>query len=166
MRLRGTTFGLLAVLGFLLAGCPARMDDVEKYTHDGNTYLDNGSYAKAEAAFDTALEHQPGDAGLRMNRGNARMLQEKYTEALADYEAALAIDPDFASAYANRGILRDHRGDLQGAIADYRRALELDPELGKGPSIWQRIIGNPSTDTISGRMHYLLSLQEGAPNQP
>ena len=165
-RWRFLELGALLALGLLLAGCPARMTDVEKHSKDGADYMKKGSYAKAEEAFDRAIELSPGGAGLLMNRANARMLQENYDDALADYDAALATDPEFAKGYANRGILRDHMGDTPGAIADYRRALELDPKLAKGPSIWKRIIGNPSTDTISGRMHYLLSLQEGEPAAP
>jgi len=166
MFLRKPAFVVLTALGVLLTGCPERSGDADQYTRDGNLYLDNGNYSLAEATFDKALRQNPGTAGLLMSRGTARMLQEKYGEAMADYDAALEIDPGFASAYANRGILRDRRGDTEGAIADYRRALDLDPELGKGPSIWKRIISNPSTDTIGGRMRYLLSLQEGAPASP
>lgn len=165
----GAALGLLLVLGCLLAGCPARMDDVEKFTRDGNILLDNGRYAEAEALFHRALEQRPDAPGLRTNRGNARMLQGNHAGARADFDAALAADPGFALAYANRGILRDRTGDTPGAIADYRRALELDPGLGEGPGIWERIIGNPSTDTIRGRMEYLMSRQRGgraAPGKP
>lgn len=147
--------------GALLAACPPRLNDTEKYTRDGNAYMKNGSYAKAEAAFDLALQHDSAAAGALVNRGNARMLQEKFAAARADYDAALALQPNLALAYANRGMLSDHLEDTPAAIADYRRALELDPSLGQGPGIWERILRNPPTETIRDRLDYLLA-QQGA----
>jgi len=152
--------GAWLLVGMLLAGCPPRLNDTEKYTRDGNAYMKSGSYAKAETAFDLALQHDPTAAGALVNRGNARMLQEKFAAARTDYDAALALQPNLALAYANRGMLFDRLEDTPSAIADYRRALELDPGLGQGPGIWERILRNPPTETIRDRLDYLHAQQD------
>ena len=160
--------GLAALLGtvLLLCGCPDRMTDLEKHSRDGTDYFSSGRYEEAEVEFNKAVELGPEEAGLLMNRANARMMLGREDEAMADYDAALAIDPKFAMGYANRGILRDRRGDREGAIADYRQALQLDPELGEGPSVWQRIIKNPPTETIRDRLLYLMAERQAGSAAP
>lgn len=146
----------------LLLGCPPKLEEGERLIKDGNEYFKAGSYERAEAAYDRALELRPGEVGVWVNRGNTRKMRGNTEGALADYEAALALNPGFAQAWANRGILRDTLGDAEGAIADYRKALELDPKLGEPPSIWRRIVYNPPTKTIKDRLAYLEAVQQRA----
>ena len=162
---RGRLATLLG-MALLLSGCPDPMTDLQKHSQDGTDYFSSGDYEEAEVEFTKAVELGPGEAGLLMNRANARMMLGREDEAMADYDAALAIDSKFALGYANRGILRDRRGDTEGAITDYRQALELDPELGDGPSIWQRIIKDPPRETIRDRLLYLMSQQQAGGPAP
>ncbi|MEW6486504.1 MAG: tetratricopeptide repeat protein [Thermodesulfobacteriota bacterium] len=157
-----TAMAVAGVAALLLLGCPPKLEEGERMIKDGNEYFKAGSYERAEAAYDRALELRPREVGVWVNRGNTRKMRGNTEGALADYEAALALDPEFAQAWANRGILRDSLGDAQGAIADYRKALELDPKLGEPPSIWRRIVYNPPTKTIKDRLAYLEAVQERA----
>jgi tetratricopeptide (TPR) repeat protein len=153
----------VVLVAVLLCGCPPKMSESERLTREGNGYFKSENYDGAVQAYSRALELEPGQPGVLVNRGNARMLLGDEQGALADYQAAIEIDPAFANAYANRGILRDRMGDLRGAMADYRRALQLEPKLGKPPGILKRILYNPPTETIKDRLDYLEA--EGPPSE-
>jgi tetratricopeptide (TPR) repeat protein len=118
--------------GLLLsfAGAPAWADD------RSTCYKGTGEHAIA--ACTRVLAHNPKDADIYYNRGNAYKNQKlqgvgpemwrDYDRAIADYSQAIRLDPKYAVAYINRGISYEAKGDNDRAIADYDQAIRLDPK--------------------------------------
>ncbi|MCB9557163.1 MAG: tetratricopeptide repeat protein [Deltaproteobacteria bacterium] len=83
----------------------------------------------AEAAYQQALELDPGLAAAHTNLGNLYYRQMKRDRAIGCYETACALDPDQAEARYNLGNIYEEEGDLELAIAEYRHALRSVPDF-------------------------------------
>ena len=59
----------------------------------GGTYLNEGRYDLAIAAFDEAIAMEPGHARAYFNRGQALAKLGRHSEAIAAYETAVGLDP-------------------------------------------------------------------------
>lgn len=96
-----------------------------------NTALDLEAVAveSAMAAYDRALEVEPGHADAHLNLG--RLLHEEgfLDQAEAHYRAAATADPGDATARYNLGVVFEDTGRLEDALAAYREALRLDDGL-------------------------------------
>jgi tetratricopeptide (TPR) repeat protein len=76
---------------------------------------------------DRAVEANPNDVTLRLQRGYERLLMiPDYDGALADFERAVQLDPRSSDAYCGRGKAKHGKGDNEGAVADLDRAIVLD----------------------------------------
>ncbi len=93
-----------------------------------------GSYDEAEAAYRSALKHDPRCCEAEYNLGSLHEDRGLIEEAIADYREALEISPDYADAHFNLAgaLARAERG--QEAIEHWQRYLELD-----AGSPWARI---------------------------
>jgi tetratricopeptide (TPR) repeat protein len=111
---------------FLAASAPAQT--VSDLFTQGNARYARQDYSGAIAAYDRALQLEPGNAFYYHGRGAARQAAGDLDGAIMDYGRALELDPKFAAACYNRGTARKAKGDLPGAIADYDHALQLDPK--------------------------------------
>ncbi|MCZ6852678.1 MAG: hypothetical protein O7G86_02060, partial [Gammaproteobacteria bacterium] len=93
-----------------------------------------GWHTRAIAAYDRAIEIDPGFAGAYARRSIARQLTREgraendasNTLAKMDFELALALNPDNADALAAAGL---YESDPDQADRLLRRALEIDPDL-------------------------------------
>ncbi len=86
-----------------------------------------GDYDGALADLNHALELEPQNAELFVNRGVAKEHHKDYTDALADFNHALEINAQYSDAYADRAVAENDLKDYTHATADNTRALELDP---------------------------------------
>ncbi|MBE0690489.1 MAG: tetratricopeptide repeat protein [Anaerolineae bacterium] len=82
--------------------------------------------------MDAAIEREPDDPGLYVERGKLILLIYEWDRALANFNQALELDPGFAEAYYQRGLLYASAPDGTDetrslAIADFRRFLDLVP---------------------------------------
>ena len=87
-------------------------------------------YSEALSDYDRALELDPANAVLCMNRSATLAALKRYEEALAGATSAVHLKPG-AATYASRGALLGEMGRYQEAVADLREALRLDPQLGR-----------------------------------
>ncbi|MFP4135250.1 MAG: tetratricopeptide repeat protein, partial [Halothece sp.] len=81
--------------------------------------------------YDRALELNPEQARIYLNRGIAYTKQENLEQAIADYTQAIELNASLADAYANRGVVHYLNGDQESAIADLEMAAEIYQEEGK-----------------------------------
>jgi tetratricopeptide (TPR) repeat protein len=125
--------------------------------HAANNLFEDGFYERAAAAYQEALDEDPGH--IHALRGLARSLHMSgaHEQALLLYDEAIATEPGFAATYANRGILLDTIGQHEEALADYERALQLDEEIADGPNWLTRFLRNQAEapPTIADRARYL-----------
>jgi tetratricopeptide (TPR) repeat protein len=130
LRERGRTVAknliFLLVLAWLASGCALSSPGDISYNL-GNVYLASGDYDRAIAAYDKALQLNPGDADAYNNRGTAYGHKGDHDRAIADYDQAIRLQPDLAEAYNNRGIAFEAKGDHARALADYDKAIQLKP---------------------------------------
>ena len=90
---------------------------------------ENTALGAAIAAYEKAIELDPGLAAAHTNLGNLYYRQRRMREAIRCYEAACALDPEQAEARYNLANIYEEEGDLDVAIAEYRRALRSMPEF-------------------------------------
>ncbi len=93
----------------------------------GWAWLRAGDHPRAERLYSQALERQPDDVDLRIDRAFARAEAERFWDALADLDAAIARDPGRADAYLYRAAAHKALANDRQAAADVDRTLELRP---------------------------------------
>ena len=87
-----------------------------------------GDHARAIADFDSAIVLAPGDAGLHLNRGAAKIHDGRPADAIADYDTAIRIRPEWHLPYFNRAVALADLGQRAAALKDYERAIRLKPD--------------------------------------
>ncbi len=79
------------------------------------------------AEHSAALEIDPDQVTVLVNRGNAYARQGELDKAIADLTRAIRLQPDDASLYRRRGLIHARNRSLDAAIADYTESLRLEP---------------------------------------
>ncbi len=93
----------------------------------GNALMEAKQWARAEAAFRSAVRLKSDDAAAWGLLGWVLWQQDKAAEAKADLEKAIALDPDAAAAHNYLGSVFLGARDLPGAEKEFRAALAIDP---------------------------------------
>lgn len=93
----------------------------------GWAWLRAGDQARAERLYSAALEKQPDDVDLLIDRAFARAEAERFWDAIADLDAALAKDPKRSDAYLYRATAHKALSNYRQALSDIDRVLELKP---------------------------------------
>ena len=82
-------------------------------------------YSGAIADYDKAIELNPMDASLYINRGLTKGDLQDHEGEISDYNKAIELNPMDPDVYLNRGSTKKELGDLIGACADWKKAAEL-----------------------------------------
>ncbi len=90
-------------------------------------------YVEAIATFDRALDLEPGNQGIRYNRGEAYRRAGRSAEAQADLEAVLAAEGESADLLLAFGLVAYEADDFDAAVYRYERALVLQADY---PEAW------------------------------
>jgi tetratricopeptide (TPR) repeat protein len=86
-------------------------------------------FAEALAAYDAALQADPGLVEILRGRGDVLLVQRRYAEAAAAFDGYLEKGgTPSAALYRQRGLARAQLGRHAEAIDDYGRALEAKPK--------------------------------------
>lgn len=93
----------------------------------GWAYLRAGDAGHADRLYTAALDRQPDDVDLHIDRAFARAEAERYWDAVADLDTAIRNAPARADAYLYRAGAYKALSNLRQAAADVSRALELRP---------------------------------------
>ncbi|HTY09400.1 MAG TPA: tetratricopeptide repeat protein, partial [Candidatus Edwardsbacteria bacterium] len=96
------------------------------YIYRGTAYNQVGTYRRAIADFDRALELQPGLTKALYDKGNSYLSLGLPDSAIRCYGQALAVDSGYADAWVNSGIAWSRRGDTSRAAACFSRAVQID----------------------------------------
>jgi protein O-GlcNAc transferase len=95
----------------------------------GNQAHNNGNFVQAEACFEEASQHQPGNAVYWYNLGNAQRELGNPDSALKSFSLSIKYGPNDADAHNNLGNVQRELGKLDRAIASYEKALQINPNL-------------------------------------
>jgi tetratricopeptide (TPR) repeat protein len=102
------------------------MRSIEQLFEEGNHCMAAGDAAGAQAAYEAALELDPGQAAVH---GNLALLLDntgQFTAAEDHYRKALTLAPDTTQLWVNFGAMLLQRQRLEEAEAALRKALALD----------------------------------------
>jgi len=126
-----------------------RPSPVDLLAQAANVWLLAGAAAQARQAIDAAVQGEPDNPVLLVDR--ARVLAElaDYAGALADLDRAVALDPVDGDAAAFRASALRHLGRHDEALAAAERALTLAPD-------------NPSARLERGLVRQALGDEAGA----
>jgi len=86
------------------------------------------TYLQAVEVYGRALQINPDDVDVRVNRAIMAFWSEKLDLAEEEFEKAIALNPNHAKAHYNRAIfLYFGRNNPTEAIASWNRVIELNP---------------------------------------
>lgn len=98
----------------------------------GQAWILAGKPAKANVDFDAALNFEPGDPAILIDRAEAYGLQKKFFKAIDDLNRVLDKYPDRVDALIYRASAYRQIGQLGLALDDVTRALKIDPNTVAG----------------------------------
>jgi cytochrome c-type biogenesis protein CcmH/NrfG len=106
--------------------------DGQLLTQIGNTYYDNGDFAKAIEFYGRALTVSPKDTEVRTDMGTAYFYSGNSDKAIEQFTTVLKANPNHANALFNMGIVRwEGKKDPKGAIAAWEDLLKKNPDYPK-----------------------------------
>jgi serine/threonine protein kinase/tetratricopeptide (TPR) repeat protein len=117
----------------LVAPRAPRADRVAKaaeFKQQGRDFWKNGRYREAAAAYQSATEQDPSDAGAFAGLGAARLEAGDANASIAAYSRAVRLQPGSSGFHAALGRAYLASGDRIRARAAYQKALELNPNNG------------------------------------
>lgn len=98
------------------------------YYHSGEAEASRSSFAKALEPYGRALELNPQDVDVRVDRAVAAFQSNNLDLAEQEFKRAISLDPQHAQAYFNYGVfLHIARDRTAEAIAQWRQVIKLNP---------------------------------------
>lgn len=104
-----------------------RMYMVESYVELAKKAARDGKHAEAAAAFERAIEHQPGYADIHSNLGVQYVALGRGEDARACFQRALSINPGYLRARIMLAKLYSEAGDGEHAIEELETSLSYAP---------------------------------------
>ncbi len=111
----------------LLSQASENFESPDLYDLLGDAYSQAKNYAKAQEAFQKAVDADPSDPGHRHGLAEALLDQDKYAEALAQYKKLAELEPGSADNYLREAQLYRRLGQLDQAEASLAHAKQLSP---------------------------------------
>ena len=93
----------------------------------GDSYSQQKNYAKAEMAYQKAVDGDPDDPGHRHGLAQALLSQDKYAEALEQYTKLSQLEPSTAENFLRIAQLDRRFGKFAEAEASLLKAKQLSP---------------------------------------
>jgi tetratricopeptide (TPR) repeat protein len=90
---------------------------------------DASLYAQAEAAFDTALKHNPQEFDAVVGLGTLALSRHAFEDALSWGERARLLNPFSAQAYGIIGDAQTELGRYDAAAATIQKMIDIRPDL-------------------------------------
>ena len=106
-----------------------RRDVTAEEWYDLAIELEETSPVEARAAYEHALEIDPGHVSARIDYGRLLHTEDDLDGAEREYREAARRDPKSALAWYNLGVLLEDRSRAAEALPCYERAVAADPDL-------------------------------------
>ncbi|MGA9348225.1 MAG: tetratricopeptide repeat protein [Anaerolineae bacterium] len=101
---------------------------IQTYLYEGQTYLNEKDFERAEEVYAKALELNPNIIQAHSALGYIYALQGKLQEALEENLKVLELAPNDYATHKNLAMIYQQLGRLEEAITEAEAALELAPE--------------------------------------
>ncbi len=105
-----------------------------KALREGERLFEAEDYAKAHAAFSTAINQGADETYAHFLRGLSAVKLGKHLQAIKDFSVLMNLDPANPALYAKRGEAFEGLGSYQQAMRDYHQALQLNPNGSPSPA--------------------------------
>ncbi|MGH7730585.1 MAG: tetratricopeptide repeat protein [Candidatus Eiseniibacteriota bacterium] len=97
--------------------------------YEAGCELEASSPERARAAYERALELDPGVAEAHVNLGRHLHMAGELGRAEPHYRDAVRLDPDDPTPHFNLGVLLEELGRKDEAVHAYRQAVLRDPDF-------------------------------------
>jgi len=101
---------------------------VQIYLSEGQTYLNEEDFERAEEVYAKALELNPDIVQAHSALGYIYALQGKFQEALEENLKVLELAPNDYATHKNLAMIYQQSGRIEESVAEAETALELAPE--------------------------------------
>ncbi len=91
-------------------------------------FYDQQQYDSAAYYYRFAIQGEPENADLYLERGNAFLNSNNTDSALFDYNKAVVLNPAYKEAYYNKGLIYYNRKQYRNSINEIKKAVEIDPD--------------------------------------
>ena len=95
----------------------------------GQAWLMAGLADRSSQLLTKAINLNPENPELYLDRATIRIERFEYIQALKDLDQAIVLDPSFGDAYLYRAYVKRDSKDIAGALTDINSVLELLPGL-------------------------------------
>jgi tetratricopeptide (TPR) repeat protein len=127
----GDEANLEAFIAQLRPGQPIVKSDeelIQSYLSEGQTYLDENDFERAEEVYAKALELNPDIIQAHSALGYIYALQGRLQEAVEENLKVLGLVPNDYATHKNLAMIYQQLGRIEEAIIEAETALELAPE--------------------------------------
>jgi tetratricopeptide (TPR) repeat protein len=111
----------------LLAEAADAFASPDVYDLLGDAYTQSKDYAKAETAYQKAVDLDPEDPGHRHGLADTLMTENKYAPALEQYKKLTQLEPATSDNYLRMSQMYRQLGQFSDAEASLMRAKQLAP---------------------------------------
>lgn len=115
--------------------------------------IKEGQFNKAISLCNDALNLDPKDSAVLMQKGVAHSRLNQIDEALEYFDLAIKYDPEFAGAYYNKATIKALQNDVSGAISLLEEAIKLDSRyarVARNDEDFMYLRNNPSFTSLVG----------------
>jgi serine/threonine protein kinase len=112
----------------------------KEFYRQAESFYNRRRFDKAIETYTLAIELNPSDYAIYINRGAAYHANGEPQKAINDYNKSIELNPYHFSAYNNRGAAYEDIGNIEQAVADFRKALELEPENKQAKDNLKRVL--------------------------
>ena len=103
----------------------------DEYIQSGDRHLASSDYSLALADYDRALEIQPANINLWLNRAKAQQALEQLEAALTSLDRLLSLNPHHSQALYQKGLLLRELRRPEEALSTFDQLTTITPEDAK-----------------------------------
>lgn len=100
--------------------------DSSFYKKQADENASKGENEAAVANYGKAIELNPKNPAIYLNRALVQIKLKNFESAISDYDKVIELNPGELTAYANRANSFEKLGKVENAVTDYKKILELD----------------------------------------
>lgn len=124
--------GFVGLIFFIVILTAIFSDDPSATASDARqqagSYYDRQIYDTAAYYYGIAIQNDPENPELYLDRGNAFLNGNKADSAMMDYDKALSLRPEYREAYYNKGLIYYNRKQYRNSINQLKKSVSVSPD--------------------------------------
>ncbi|KAF8509489.1 ADP/ATP carrier receptor [Gautieria morchelliformis] len=136
---RAEAFNLRGTFKFLVGDSAGAKEDLEKsleilpsftqsWVKIASVHMEQGDAARAFAAFETAISHNPWDPDIFYHRGQVYFIMGQFNEAADNYTKSTALDDMFVFSHIQLAVAQYKSDNIANSMATFRRTMKKFPQ--------------------------------------